>query len=188
MWLLPVSFLSFCKSTWRSTSNQVPHNNPYYSNMPAVSTHIFIYCQVTDDVTLLLTAIGQIMLYVDGMNGVINHSDTIQWLYSLTASRVSIYTAMQPWYLIVTPKEFDFQKVNSSLLLTGDQIIVIIVKNISFRWLFVGSQLTIELANMFFFSVFGEIVNHLLANRQVYWIILQSIYLLADCQLPVGNL
>lgn len=28
------------------------------------------------------------MLYVDGMNGVINHSDTIQWLYSLTASRV----------------------------------------------------------------------------------------------------
>lgn len=29
------------------------------------------------------------MLYVDGMNGVINHSDTIQWLYSLTASRVS---------------------------------------------------------------------------------------------------
>ena len=43
---------------------------------------------VTD--VLLLTAIGQIMLYVDGMNGVINHSDTIQWLYSLTASRVSI--------------------------------------------------------------------------------------------------
>lgn len=30
------------------------------------------------------------MLYVDGMNGVINHSDTIQWLYSLTASRVSV--------------------------------------------------------------------------------------------------
>ena len=42
--------------------------------------------------TLLFTAIGQIMLYVDGMNGVINHSDTIQWLYSLTASRVSNYT------------------------------------------------------------------------------------------------
>ena len=41
---------------------------------------------------LLFTAIGQIMLYVDGMNGVINHSDTIQWLYSLTASRVRNYT------------------------------------------------------------------------------------------------
>lgn len=40
-------------------------------------------------ITFLLIAIGQIMLYVDGMNGVINHSDTIQWLYSLTASRVS---------------------------------------------------------------------------------------------------
>ena len=29
------------------------------------------------------------MLYVDGMNGVIQHNETIQWLYSLTASKVS---------------------------------------------------------------------------------------------------
>jgi len=29
------------------------------------------------------------MLYVDGMNGVINHNATIQWLYSLLASKVS---------------------------------------------------------------------------------------------------
>ena len=28
------------------------------------------------------------MLYVDGMNGVIKHNETIQWLYSLTASKV----------------------------------------------------------------------------------------------------
>jgi len=33
-------------------------------------------------------AIGQIMLYVDGMNGVIEHNDTIQWLYSLLTSKV----------------------------------------------------------------------------------------------------
>lgn len=36
----------------------------------------------------LPTALGQIMLYVDGMNGVINHSETIQWLYTLVGSKV----------------------------------------------------------------------------------------------------
>ena len=34
------------------------------------------------------TALGQVMLYVDGMNGIIHHNETIQWLYSLTASKV----------------------------------------------------------------------------------------------------
>ena len=29
------------------------------------------------------------MLYVDGMNGVIAHNETIQWLYQLTSSKVS---------------------------------------------------------------------------------------------------
>ena len=42
---------------------------------------IEIYC---------ISAIGQVMLYVDGMNGVINHSETVQWLYSLTASKVML--------------------------------------------------------------------------------------------------
>ena len=36
----------------------------------------------------VLAALGQVMLYVDGMNGVIAHNETIQWLYSLTASKV----------------------------------------------------------------------------------------------------
>lgn len=36
----------------------------------------------------LSAALGQIMLYVDGMNGVINHSETIQWLYTLVGSKV----------------------------------------------------------------------------------------------------
>ncbi|XP_065064822.1 FH1/FH2 domain-containing protein 1-like isoform X2 [Rhopilema esculentum] len=35
----------------------------------------------------ILRAIGQIMLYVDGMNGVIQHNETIQWLYQLLSSR-----------------------------------------------------------------------------------------------------
>ena len=37
----------------------------------------------------IFVALGQVMLYVDGMNGVIQHNETIQWLYSLTASKVS---------------------------------------------------------------------------------------------------
>lgn len=35
----------------------------------------------------ILRALGQVMLYVDGMNGVMKHSPTIQWLYSLIASK-----------------------------------------------------------------------------------------------------
>ncbi|ODM91372.1 FH1/FH2 domain-containing protein 3 [Orchesella cincta] len=35
----------------------------------------------------ILRAIGQVMLYVDGMYGVMRHNETIQWLYSLTASK-----------------------------------------------------------------------------------------------------
>ncbi len=46
------------------------------------SNHIFTLC--------VITALGQVMLYVDGMNGVIAHNETIQWLYSLTASKVPI--------------------------------------------------------------------------------------------------
>jgi len=38
--------------------------------------------------SVCVSALGQVMLYVDGMNGVINHNDTIQWLYSLLASKV----------------------------------------------------------------------------------------------------
>lgn len=33
-------------------------------------------------------ALSQIMLFVDGMNGVINHNETVQWLYILSGSLV----------------------------------------------------------------------------------------------------
>ena len=38
---------------------------------------------------VLFAALGQIMLYVDGMEGVIKHQETVRWLYSLIASKVS---------------------------------------------------------------------------------------------------
>ncbi|XP_058462448.1 serine-rich adhesin for platelets isoform X3 [Malaya genurostris] len=45
----------------------------------------------------ILRALGQVMLYVDGMNGVMKHSPTLQWLYSLIASkyRLVIKTALK---------------------------------------------------------------------------------------------
>jgi len=46
---------------------------------------------------LLFTALGQVMLYVDGMNGVMDHNETVQWLYALIASkfRLVVKTALK---------------------------------------------------------------------------------------------
>lgn len=38
-----------------------------------------------------LAALSQIMLFVDGMMGVIQHPETVRWLYTLTGSPVSEY-------------------------------------------------------------------------------------------------
>ncbi|XP_075925722.1 FH1/FH2 domain-containing protein 3-like [Petromyzon marinus] len=45
----------------------------------------------------ILRALSQIMLFVDGMNGVIAHNLTVQWLYELTASdsRLVVKTALK---------------------------------------------------------------------------------------------
>ncbi|XP_078271960.1 FH1/FH2 domain-containing protein 3 isoform X4 [Rhinoraja longicauda] len=45
----------------------------------------------------ILRALGQIMLYVDGMNGVIGHNESIQWLYMLIGSkfRLVVKTALK---------------------------------------------------------------------------------------------
>lgn len=43
-----------------------------------------MYIQI---IIVLFLALGQVMLYVDGMNGVIEDNPTIQWLYSLLTSR-----------------------------------------------------------------------------------------------------
>ncbi|XP_059614481.1 FH1/FH2 domain-containing protein 3 isoform X3 [Phlebotomus argentipes] len=45
----------------------------------------------------ILRALGQVMLYVDGMNGVMKNGPTVQWLYSLIASkyRLVVKTALK---------------------------------------------------------------------------------------------
>ncbi|XP_015677888.1 FH1/FH2 domain-containing protein 3, partial [Protobothrops mucrosquamatus] len=54
------------------------------------------------------------MLYVDGMNGVINHSETIQWLYMLIGSkfRLVVKTALKLLLVFV-----EYTESNSSLLI-----------------------------------------------------------------------
>uniref|UniRef100_A0A803T6R0 Formin homology 2 domain containing 3 n=1 Tax=Anolis carolinensis TaxID=28377 RepID=A0A803T6R0_ANOCA len=59
----------------------------------------------------ILRALGQIMLYVDGMNGVINHSETIQWLYTLIGSkfRLVVKTALKLLLVFVEYTESNAQ-------------------------------------------------------------------------------
>ena len=54
----------------------------FLSNILSGNIDDFIYY------SFCISALGQVMLYVDGMNGVINHNETIQWLYSLLSSKV----------------------------------------------------------------------------------------------------
>ncbi|RWS31642.1 FH1/FH2 domain-containing protein 3-like isoform X3, partial [Leptotrombidium deliense] len=55
----------------------------------------------------ILRALGQVMLYVDGMNGVIVHNETIQWLYSLISSkfRLVVKTALKLLLVFVEYKD-----------------------------------------------------------------------------------
>ncbi|KAL5021177.1 hypothetical protein ScPMuIL_000332 [Solemya velum] len=62
----------------------------------------------------ILRALGQVMLYVDGMNGVINHLATVQWLYSLLSSkfRLVVKTALKLLLVFV-----EYTESNSNLLM-----------------------------------------------------------------------
>ncbi|XP_039867412.1 FH1/FH2 domain-containing protein 1 isoform X7 [Simochromis diagramma] len=62
----------------------------------------------------ILRALSQIMLFVDGMNGVINHNETVQWLYTLTgsSSRLVVKTALKLFIVFV-----EYSESNSPLLI-----------------------------------------------------------------------
>ncbi|XP_023816003.1 FH1/FH2 domain-containing protein 3 isoform X6 [Oryzias latipes] len=62
----------------------------------------------------ILRALGQIMLYVDGMNGVISHPETIQWLYTLVGSkfRLVVKTALKLLLVFV-----EYSESNAALLI-----------------------------------------------------------------------
>ncbi|XP_060077995.1 uncharacterized protein LOC132557517 isoform X2 [Ylistrum balloti] len=62
----------------------------------------------------ILRALGQVMLYVDGMNGVINHNGTIQWLYNLLASKFRLVVKTSLKLLLVF---VEYTETNTMLLL-----------------------------------------------------------------------
>ncbi|XP_074523185.1 FH1/FH2 domain-containing protein 1 isoform X2 [Halichoeres trimaculatus] len=64
----------------------------------------------------ILRALSQIMLFVDGMNGVINHNETVQWLYTLTGSlsRLVVKTALKLLIVFV-----EYAESNSPLLISA---------------------------------------------------------------------
>ncbi|CAB1454808.1 unnamed protein product [Pleuronectes platessa] len=64
----------------------------------------------------ILRALSQIMLFVDGMNGVINHNETVQWLYALTGSlsRLVVKTSLKLLIVFV-----EYAESNSRLLINA---------------------------------------------------------------------
>ena len=62
----------------------------------------------------MLAALGQVMLYVDGMSGVMEHPATLQWLYSLIASRFRLVVKTALKLLLVF---IEYTDSNSLLLI-----------------------------------------------------------------------
>ncbi|XP_035137989.3 FH1/FH2 domain-containing protein 1 isoform X4 [Callithrix jacchus] len=73
----------------------------------------------------ILRALGQLMLFVDGMLGVVAHSETVQWLYTLCASlsRLVVKTALKLLLVFVEYSENNaplfIRAVNSVASATG---------------------------------------------------------------------
>ncbi|XP_038953537.1 FH1/FH2 domain-containing protein 1 isoform X3 [Rattus norvegicus] len=73
----------------------------------------------------ILRALGQLMLFVDGMLGVVAHSETVQWLYTLCASlsRLVVKTALKLLLVFVEYSENNaplfIQAVNAVASNTG---------------------------------------------------------------------
>ncbi|XP_059195265.1 FH1/FH2 domain-containing protein 3 [Centropristis striata] len=68
----------------------------------------------------ILRALGQIMLYVDGMNGLISHNETVQWLYTLVGSkfRLVVKTALKLLLVFV-----EYTESNADLLIKAVNVV-----------------------------------------------------------------
>ncbi|KAM4581473.1 FH1/FH2 domain-containing protein 3 isoform 4-T4 [Odontesthes bonariensis] len=64
----------------------------------------------------ILRALGQIMLYVDGMNGLIAHNETVQWLYTLVGSKFRLVVKTSLKLLLVF---VEYTESNAALLINA---------------------------------------------------------------------
>ncbi|NWU96004.1 FHOD1 protein, partial [Upupa epops] len=68
----------------------------------------------------ILRALSQIMLFVDGMQGVINHNETVQWLYTLSGSLFRLVVKMALKLLLVF---VEYTEPNALLLIRAVNIV-----------------------------------------------------------------
>ncbi|XP_032374180.1 FH1/FH2 domain-containing protein 3 isoform X6 [Etheostoma spectabile] len=68
----------------------------------------------------ILRALGQIMLYVDGMNGLISHNETVQWLYTLVGSKFRLVVKTTLKLLLVF---VEYTESNAVLLIKAVNIV-----------------------------------------------------------------
>ena len=71
----------------------------------------FFFSCVSSSSCSSLSALVQVMLYVDGMNGVIKHNVTIQWLYSLISVKVLLLRLMSIGLFIMHCHYYQLNKV-----------------------------------------------------------------------------
>lgn len=83
--------VNFITETLSNTNFRVYWHNSPQGTIIALCDQVFVQTSIVGSSgTHIITALGQVMLYVDGMNGIIAHLETIQWLYELLDSPVSI--------------------------------------------------------------------------------------------------
>ncbi|XP_078256438.1 FH1/FH2 domain-containing protein 1 isoform X3 [Rhinoraja longicauda] len=68
----------------------------------------------------ILRALSQIMLFVDGMNGVIGHNETVQWLYTLTGSMHRLVVKAVLKHLLVF---VEYTESNAVLLIQAANVV-----------------------------------------------------------------
>ncbi|XP_023155167.2 FH1/FH2 domain-containing protein 3 isoform X1 [Amphiprion ocellaris] len=68
----------------------------------------------------ILRALGQIMLYVDGMNGLISHNETVQWLYTLVGSKFRLVVKTSLKLLLVF---VEYTECNAALLIKAVSVV-----------------------------------------------------------------
>ncbi|NWX91902.1 FHOD1 protein, partial [Nothoprocta pentlandii] len=88
---------------------------PEFVNMDGLTCLIKVGAEADQNYqNYILRALSQIMLFVDGMQGVINHIETVQWLYTLSGSPYRLVVKMALKLLLVF---VEYTEPNAQLLI-----------------------------------------------------------------------
>ncbi|XP_068811798.1 FH1/FH2 domain-containing protein 1 isoform X8 [Struthio camelus] len=88
---------------------------PEFVNMDGLTCLIKVGAEADQNYqNYILRALSQIMLFVDGMQGVINHIETVQWLYTLSGSPFRLVVKMALKLLLVF---VEYTEPNAQLLI-----------------------------------------------------------------------